>query len=290
MGTDGVPNQQNTYLIDSRSGPETARLILQDKLVTRGLGGPFPAYLDRSALHEVLDLACGPAGWALDVAFHLPATRVVGIDIDPVMIDYASAEASVQRLSNAHFRVMDLLKPLDFPPASFDLVNGRFLAGVLPRAAWPALVEECRRVLRPGGVLCLSEGDAWSVAGAPAFLRYSSLAVQAMFKAGLSFASEGTSFGLSPQLPRFLQRVGFHDIRITPHVLDFSQGTDAFEGYYQNFTVASKLLLPFILKMGIASRQELKHLNERMHVEMKSGEFYALWYFLVVTGRKPQEP
>jgi SAM-dependent methyltransferase len=290
MGTDGVPKQRNTYFIDSRSGSETARLILQDQLVTRGMGGPFPAHLDLSAVRAVLDLACGPAGWALGVAFQFPTTEVVGIDIDPVMIDYARAESSVQGLTNARFQVMDMLEPWDFPDASFDLVNERFLSGVLPGAAWSALVAECRRVLRPGGVLCLAEGDAWSITGSPALLRYSGLAVQAMFKAGLSFATEGNSFGLSPLLPRFLQRAGFGDIRITPHVLDFSQGTEAFEGYYQNFTVASELLLPFIVKTGIASQQELEHLNGRLRREMRSDDFNALWYLLVATGRKLQEP
>jgi SAM-dependent methyltransferase len=290
MGTDGVPDPHNTYLIDSRSGAETARLILQDQLVTRGMGGLFPAHLDLSAVRGVLDLACGPAGWARGVAYQFPTIEVVGVDIDPVMTDYARAEAEVQGLGNARFQVMDLLEAWHFPAASFDLVNERFLSGVLPSAAWPTLVEECRRVLRPGGVLCLAEGDAWSISGSPALLRFSGLAVQAMFKAGLSGAPEGTSLGLSPLLPRFLRRAGFRDIRITPHVLDFSQGTEAFEGYYQNFTVASELLLPFIVKMGIASPQELEQLNERLAREMRTDDFYALWYFLVVTGRKPAEP
>ena len=289
MAANDGTQHRNTYFIDSRSGSETARLILQDRLVTRGLGGPFPAHLDLSAIQAVLDLACGPAGWALNVAFQFPAIQVVGMDIDRVMIDYAQAQAEVQGLSNARFQVMDLLEPLDFPAGSFDLVNERFLSGVLPKAAWPALIEECRRVLRPGGVFCLAEGDAWSIVSSPALLRYSGLVIQAMFKAGLSFASEGTSFGLSPLLPRFLQRAGFGDIRSTPHMLDFSQGTEAWEGYYQNFTVACELLLPFIVKMGIASQRELEQLNELLRVEMKSDDFYALWYFLVVTGRKPEK-
>jgi SAM-dependent methyltransferase len=285
-----MAQQSNTYFIESSSGAETARLILQDKLVTQGLGGLLPASVDLSTTRNVLDLACGPAGWALNVAFQYPATVVVGVDVNAMMIDYARAEADVQRLPNAHFQEMDLLKPLDFADGSFDLVHGRFLAGFMPREAWPVLVQECWRVLRPGGMLCLIEGDAWSISGSPAVLKLGGLAIRAMFKAGLSFATEGNSFGLSPLLPRFLGRAGFQDVQISPHMLDFSIGTEAHEAYYQNFTVANELLQPFIIRMGVAMQEELTRLQERMRVEMISDDFYALWYFVAASGRKPGGP
>lgn len=287
MVTGNLPHEENTYFIDSNSGSETARLVLQDKIVTQGLGGLFPAHLDPGATRTVLDIACGPAGWALNVAFHHPHIQVMGVDVNPVMIEYARAEAGVQNLPNARFREMDVLQPLDLPTGSFDLVNGRFLAGFMPTTAWPTLVQECRRILRPGGSLLLTEGDAWSVAGSPALVKWSWMANQGMAKAGMSFAPVGNSVGLSPLLPRFLQRAGFRDVQLTPFALDFSVGTEAHEGYYQNFTVGSKLIQPFLVKMGIAAPEELEQLHQRLQIEMRSEDFYGHWFVVRVWGKTP---
>ena len=56
---------------------------------------------------------------------------MVGIDISEVMIRYARASVWSQGLENATFRVMDATGPLDFPDATFDLVNLRFAVGFL---------------------------------------------------------------------------------------------------------------------------------------------------------------
>ena len=142
---------ENTYFIDPESGAEMARLMDQDRLMTKGMGGLFPERFDLSTMHRLLDIGCGPGGWALEVAYAHPGIEVVGIDISLTMVEYARAQARVQGLDNAHFRVMDATKLLDFPSATFDLVNGRLLVGFMPKAAWPTLIRECLRISRPGG-------------------------------------------------------------------------------------------------------------------------------------------
>src|SRR5947209_14425138 len=121
------------------------------------MGGPLTGIADPKALHDVLDLGCGPGGWVLDTAFENPHMEVAGIDISRIMIDYANARARTQQLPNASFGVMDITRPLEFPDASFDLVNARFLFAVLKRDAWSPFLDECTRVLRPGGILRLTE-------------------------------------------------------------------------------------------------------------------------------------
>ncbi len=51
------------------------------------------------------------------------------------MIAFAQAQAARQRLSNATFAVMDVLKPLGFPEQGFDLVTLRLAATWLPRSS-----------------------------------------------------------------------------------------------------------------------------------------------------------
>src|SRR5579872_5078914 len=145
MPTD-LPRDENTYILDSESASEMARLVGQDRLITQGMGGLFPERNDISNLRDVLDIACGPGGWVCDVAFANPDIQVTGIDISNKMIEYARATAWSQKLENASFSVMDALKPLDFPDNSFDMVNARFLVAFMPKAAWPKLLEECVRI------------------------------------------------------------------------------------------------------------------------------------------------
>jgi ubiquinone/menaquinone biosynthesis C-methylase UbiE len=58
-------------------------------LITKGMGGLFSERSDLSGVHRILDAACGPGGWALEVAFTYPEIEVVGFDISRAMIDYA---------------------------------------------------------------------------------------------------------------------------------------------------------------------------------------------------------
>src|SRR5947208_13801729 len=104
-------------------------------------------------------MACGPGGWALEIAYTHPEIEVVGFDISQAMIDYARARARVQGLDNASFRVMDMQKPLDFPDGSFDLVNGRFVL-FIPTSFIPVFLKECFRISRPPGPLRFTEVDS----------------------------------------------------------------------------------------------------------------------------------
>ncbi|GCE20642.1 hypothetical protein KDK_44420 [Dictyobacter kobayashii] len=114
----------------------------------------------------MLDIACGPGGWALDLAFARPDMEVIGIDISQTMITYATASANSQDLRNISFDVMDTTQRLDFPDHSFDLVNGRLLSSFLRKDAWVGLFQECKRILRPGGVLRITETDNGGITAA----------------------------------------------------------------------------------------------------------------------------
>src|SRR5215472_7892451 len=127
------PESGHTYVMDPESPTELARLMLQDRLTTEGMHGIFPERSDLDNIHAILDVGCGPGGWALDVAHTYPDRRVVGIDISTAMITYAQAQASAQRLSNVNFAVMNALQPLDFETGTFDLVNVRAAVGYVPR-------------------------------------------------------------------------------------------------------------------------------------------------------------
>ena len=146
-----MTKEENTYIFDTESAVEMARLINQGRIITVAMGGPLSGIPDLPARAQIIDLGCGPGGWVLDVAYANPDAEVAGVDISKTMIDYANARARSQQLTNASFGVMDIRQPLDFSDASFDLVNARLLVAALRCENWEPFLAACTRILKPGG-------------------------------------------------------------------------------------------------------------------------------------------
>jgi ubiquinone/menaquinone biosynthesis C-methylase UbiE len=101
---------------------------------------------DASAGQHVLEVGCG-AG--VDLArFAKGGAKVTGVDLAASAIDLARANFSQQHLTG-EFHVANG-EALPFAENTFDLV---FAHGVVQYTAHPqVLVDECRRVLKPGGL------------------------------------------------------------------------------------------------------------------------------------------
>lgn len=275
----------NAYILDTESGAEMTRLMRQDQLITQGMGGIFPEKGDLSGAKQVLDLACGPGGWVLETAFAYPEMQVTGVDISEKMITYAQTQAELQRLPNAHFQVMNVLQPLNFPDASFDLVNARFLVGFLHRDRWPELIRESLRLLRPGGTLRWTEVEL-NYSNKASYEKAWWVVLQGMSKHGLGFSPHGLHFSIFPMLLRMFRDAGVEQVEKMAHVVDFSAGTVAHEGFYADFVNAFQALEPFLLKSGLVTLQEWREMAQKGLAEMFEDDFNAAWILLTVWGRK----
>ncbi len=146
---------------------------------------------------RVLDIGCGLGGPAFVLA-QKHSARVVGIDLEPQLVEIARRRASELGLAErADFQVVTP-GPLDFPDESFDVVLS---SGAFTQIEdKPPLLVECLRVLRPGGVFTCydwmkSEGE------------YSSDMLYFFEMEGLTYAME------TPEHYReILQEVGFAEI------------------------------------------------------------------------------
>lgn len=286
MATHGEPSQgDSVYFNDPENVAEMARLIGQDRLITKGMGGLYSERSDLSGIHRILDAACGPGGWTLEVALTHPEIEVVGVDVSQVMIDYANAQTRVQGLNNASFQVMDIQKPLDFPDGSFDLVNARFI-NFLPAAAWSPLMQEFGRITRPGGVIRLTESEWWYFTNSPAMENLNAMIIRALKLQGESFSQSGRFTGVLPMLGRFLLDAGCVNVNYRSHVIDYSYGTEAYEGFRHDAAIVFKLFQPFIVRMGVATQEEVTQLYEQMQLEMAKDDFRGLMLPLTAWGEK----
>ena len=136
-------------------------------------------FLDRASC--ILDIGCGPGRVAIDMADR-GINRVLGVDISPHMISYAKMIAETERgapiaielygmdsksdtviiqgrgLDNCEFAVGDA-GSLPFKSHTFDMV---VCANMLHRVQRPLdVVNECARLVRPGGFVAVSNSYDW---------------------------------------------------------------------------------------------------------------------------------
>jgi ubiquinone/menaquinone biosynthesis C-methylase UbiE len=276
------------FVADTESGETMTWLLNADKVLNNGMGGTLSERSDLSGMQAVLDVACGPGGWVMEVAREHPDTQVVGVDISQSMIQFAQAQAVSRGYTNASFKVMDLKQPLDFGDASFDLVNERTLFGVMAPGEWPHLLAECMRILRPGGTVRLTELES-PVSTSRALNELWHLSSRAFYMARRSFSVDGQHIGITPVLKRLLRDAGFQNVKHQGHVMDISAGTEDFEGFFRNFVYVFELVKPFMLRVeGITTEQEYNRLYQQMQAEMLSSDFCGLWTYVTAWGEKPR--
>jgi len=113
---------------------------------------------------SVLDIGCGPGTITADLALLVAPGEVVGLDASAEVIAQAAATVGADH-PNVRFEVGDLFA-LAYDDASFDVVHAH---QVLQHLADPvAALVELRRVLRPGGILAVRDGDYGGFRWAPA--------------------------------------------------------------------------------------------------------------------------
>jgi ubiquinone/menaquinone biosynthesis C-methylase UbiE len=239
-------------------------------------------------MHSVLDIASGPGGWVLDVASAYPHIAATGVDISYLMIAYAQSQAQERGVDNAHFKMMNVLEPLGFSDNTFDLVNVRFISAFMPVTAWSALVQECMRILRPGGILHLTDFEL-PLSNSAAFENLMALATRSFQMSHLSFSPDGRHVGITFMLGRFLRNAQFVDIQHRAYAIDFSKGTENHLAMYQNWKIASKLVQPYMVKIGLGTQEELERVYQQMLAEMQADDFCAVWYLLSAWGRKREK-
>ncbi len=290
MMTPEQPSQYgHGYVFDQESAAEKARLLLQDRLLNEAMEGLIPEQKKEHLhkLHHVLDIGCGPGGWALDMAKTYEHMNVVGIDTSKTMIAHAREEKKLHGLKNIKFEVMDALQPLSFAESTFDLVNIRNAVGYVPKLDWPILLKECYRITKVGGILRLTEGDSMGLTNSPAYEEHHRIGTRAMQQFGYGFSPDGNTLGITPMLGTLLKQAGFtEDNGIQSHFFDFSYGTSLYSSYIQNIELVFAAAHPLLLQAGVCSQADIEKLYSQVLEQIRKEDFRGMGCLLTAWGKK----
>jgi ubiquinone/menaquinone biosynthesis C-methylase UbiE len=280
-----APEHKNSYILDTESATEMARLMLQDRLINKMVGGLFPEQESLEGIDSILDIGSGPGGWTLDVARSYPQKEITGIDISATMLAHANEQKKIHGLTNIHFQSMDVRQELQFPAQSFNLVNIRAATGYVSRSLWPQLLKECVRVTKPGGIVRISESDRVALTTSNAFEKYSHYLTHLLSAMQYGFGADTYTFGMGPMLGKLLQDAGYHTINVKSYVLDFSYGTAFHPIQLQNMGITFQSLHPRFIEMELATQEELERLHDMLIQEMSSETFCGIGYILTFWGK-----
>src|SRR6266496_445015 len=214
--------QDSTYIINTESGTETARLIQQVREVNRVVG-LFPMGMDEVQEDAtLLDIGSGTGDWCLDVAFDMRSASVIGIDLSKTQVRYATARALSQNRQNVSFEVLDALTELQKLSANtYDYVHLSLAAGWVPGERWLPLLTELHRLLKPGGWLISVEGE-WPYTTSSALNQLNKLLSQVMHHAGIGLAPDGYTQGVVARMGSMLYKADFTGTKVECGAVDFS--------------------------------------------------------------------
>ena len=279
-------NTSLSTFINANSGAEIARQMSQEHLLTQAMGGLFVEQANLNEVQYILDLYCGAGSWALEMAFHYPEIDIIAIDSNHHMIEYARAQARVQGLDNVHFILMDPSQELDFPDHIFDIVNARFISAFLTTEDWPVLIPRLMRISKPQGIIRLIESDEPLISNSAACERLKQLYNQALSQNQQSFhpLRGNSSSCITPQLRKFLAEYGCQQIQERANLISYAPETPNAQLKYDNLKVLFKLGQSFLCNMGVAGQDELEELYEQILIDIVTGSFRGIWYFLTCWG------
>jgi ubiquinone/menaquinone biosynthesis C-methylase UbiE len=226
---------------------------------------------------RLLDVGCGPGTITLGLAARVAPGRVVGVDRDAGVVADAQRLLDSRPASGVEFRTADAYA-LEFEDEAFDVVHAHQLLQHLTDPV-TALVE-MRRVLRPGGVLALRDGDyggfVWTPSD-PMLDRWMELYHDVC-------RHNGADADAGRRLLGWAQRAGFTEIAPSSSTWTFAEPESRrWWGELWADRVASSSLADQAIEYGLSSRDELNAIAAawRRWLEQPDGLFVVLHAELV---------
>lgn len=234
---------------------------------------------------RVLDVGSGAGDVALLLAEYVGQQgSVVGVELNPRMVQLARQRAQQAGLSNISFLEGDIhTVALD---GEFDAVVGRLILIYIRDSV--AVLRRLVEHLRPGGIVAFQDLE---FAGTGASWPPAPLSSQAVGWLREVFRRSGLEIHMGLQLYRLFLDAGLPEPRM--ELISTAGGGASWEGYYHLAAVLKSVLEPLI-KLGIATEEEIgiETLEERLREEAVrlGGAITAIALMNAWTHKAPNVP
>src|SRR5579859_5913066 len=218
MGNEGK-RREGLMQNDNTIAAEATSLQYEHRLFLREMGALIPGTIPLAEIKTVLDVACGPGSWTIDLAKAYPAMHVTGVDKKAEMVEIARRDAAIIRVANVSFTIGNIQEQLPFADASFDFVHVQMEREAVGLKEMPYALRELLRVLRPGGWINLLNFEPGPVSS-PSMDILIALVNQAFVQAGRGVYPDRLTFTIAVQYTRFLFQADCVDVRYTLHPVD----------------------------------------------------------------------
>jgi SAM-dependent methyltransferase len=224
---------------------------------------------------RIADFGCGPGMMSrLLACLTGPTGRVTGIDLHAAQLEQARALCAKDELSNTEFIEADACNT-GLPSGKFDLVYCRFLLLHLPDPA--ACLREMWRVLKPGGIVVVEDGDLASAESIPA------TALNAFSDLFSRLGPiRGVDYSLANRLPQLVMDAGFAGVGLRVHQPAERAGAT---GLLLKWSVQEAG--PAFVNSGLITKEELERTLADMQIAAQDPAVLALAPRMsLVWGRK----
>jgi SAM-dependent methyltransferase len=267
------------YLLDS-SESERLRLLGQGEEFTVE-AEQLLAQCGLQPGHHTVDVGCGPLGILELLARRVGSHgRVLGIECDPQMIEFARRSIRQRQLSNVELVAGDAAT-VPVPTASVDLAHCRLL---LVNVADPqAIVAAMASWVRPGGVVALQDIDWISRACHPPHPAWDRLreAIAALW------AAHGQDVYIGRKLPGLLRAVGLQD----PHVMASTRVYMRGHPFHTVLLDRAEHCRDALLREGLLTAREFDDNTAQLRTHLSHpdtivlhGTFFQAWARVPATG------
>lgn len=201
---------------------------------------------------RVADLGCGVGQVTAELAELVGENgHVVGVDLSPEQLREGDRHCQTRGLTNVTWVAASAVAT-GLPTASFDLVYCRFL--LLHLQDPDAALREMHRILRPGGLLVVEDGDLLSAGSQPP-------TVLNLFAElwGKLAPKRKVDYSVANRLPMMVRGAGFGQISVTFNQPAFVRG-DAKRLLELSVAEAG----PAFIEEGLISENDLRHGVQKM--------------------------
>ncbi|MDQ6662391.1 MAG: class I SAM-dependent methyltransferase, partial [Chloroflexota bacterium] len=201
-------------------------------------------------------------------------------------IDEAAKRAQLHNVRAATFLQMDVTQSLAFEKNTFDLVHMRTASPFISAQAWPTVINELIRIVRPGGWLTIIDYEQGPTSSM-AFNTITTLIMKAVRATNSSFAPATLTTGAAARLYGFLLNAYLLDVSYTIHAVDFGvrNTVDARE-FVEGILAVAAQFQPLLHHLDLVKPCEYKSLIARARKELTLPSACSYGILIAAVGRK----